>query len=120
MRDAQKPSRIAPTSPARIIRRPRDGERFHRTNRTVTIKADLPQLSIHEIEFDSTFEVPPHIHDHVDAMLVLDGEIELIGGTRAQRIGPGAVVAVPRGLRTASAIRDRTLRGCWSSTGSRT
>ena len=84
-------------APAPIIRRPGEGERFQRSNRTVTIKADLPHLSIHEIEFDTTFEVAPHTHAHVDAMLVLDGEIELLGGTRPERIGAGTVVAAPPG-----------------------
>lgn len=82
-----------------IICRPGEGERFVRSNRTVTIKADLPQLSIHEIAFDSTFEVPPHTHVHVDAMLVLDGEIELLSGAEIIRVGPGTVVAVPPGTR---------------------
>ena len=40
-----------------IISRPGDGERFVRENRTVTIRLDLPELSIHEIEFDATFAV---------------------------------------------------------------
>lgn len=94
--------------PAAIIRRPGEGEHFQRSNRTVTIKAELPQLSIHEIEFDTTFEVTPHTHDHVDAMLVLDGEVELLAGTQAERVGPGTVVAVPPG--TPHGFRNPGLR----------
>ena len=80
-----------------IIRRPSEGERFTRGNRTVTIKVDLPQLSIHELEFDTSFHVPPHTHDHVDAMLVLDGEIELLGGPLVTRVSAGTLIAVPPG-----------------------
>lgn len=82
-----------------IVCRPDAGERFVRHNRTVTIKADLPQLSIHELDFDTTFEVPPHVHDHVDAMAVLSGEVELLGDGPPERVGPGTVVAVPPGVR---------------------
>jgi quercetin dioxygenase-like cupin family protein len=89
--------RLATTAAAPIIRRPGEGERFQRANRAVTIKVDLPDVSIHEIEFDPTFEVPPHTHDHVDAMLVLDGELELLGEMYGRRVGPGTVVAVPAG-----------------------
>jgi hypothetical protein len=49
----------APTT-ATIIHPPGEGKRFQRANRVVTIKVDLPELSIHEIEFDPTFEVAPH------------------------------------------------------------
>ena len=97
MNENQAHAQTIPDSPAAVIRRPGEGERFQRSNRTVTIKADLPQLSIHEIEFDTTFEVAPHTHDHVDALLVLDGEIELLGGTQPERAEPGTVVAVPPG-----------------------
>lgn len=86
-----------PRAPRTIICRPGAGEQFVRSNRTVTIKADLPQLSIHEIAFDTTFEVPPHTHTHVDAMVVLEGEVELLGDAEATRVGPESVVAVPPG-----------------------
>jgi hypothetical protein len=45
----------APTVAA-IVRPPGEGERFERANRVVTIKVDLPDSSIHEIEFEPTFE----------------------------------------------------------------
>ncbi len=76
-----------------------EGERFVRENRVVTIRVELPQLSIHEIEFDSTFEVSPHTHDHVDAMLVLEGSVELLGDAPPRRVDPGTIVAVPAGVR---------------------
>lgn len=74
------------------------GERFVRDNRTVTIRLDLPEMSIHEIEFDPTFEVSPHTHDHADTMLVLEGEIELLGADQPRRIGPGTIAAAPPGV----------------------
>lgn len=88
----------APTG-APIIRPPGEGERFQRDDRVVTIKVDLPEISIHEVEFDPTFAVPPHAHDHVDAMLVIDGEIELLGVMGGRRVGSGTIVAVPAGTR---------------------
>lgn len=81
-----------------IVIGPSAGERFVRDNRTVTIRLDLPELSIHEIEFDASFEVPPHTHAHVDAMIVLSGEVELLGGELPRRIGPGAIAAAPPGV----------------------
>lgn len=89
----------APNAAGALIVGPGDGERFVRDNRVVTIRIELPQLSIHEIEFDTTFEVPAHVHDHVDAMLVLEGEIELLGGVQPRRVHPGTIVAVPPGVR---------------------
>jgi quercetin dioxygenase-like cupin family protein len=72
-----------------------------------------PRFSIHEIEFDPTFEVPPRAHNHVDAMLVIDGEIELHGALCGRRVGPGTVVAVPartqRGFRNPGPRRARLL-----------
>ncbi len=82
-----------------IVSRPGDGERFERDNRTVTIRIDLPELSVHELEFDTTFEVPPHSHDdHVDAFYVLEGELELTVGDDVVRVGPGTLIAEPRGV----------------------
>lgn len=80
-----------------IIRAPGDGERFDRSNRSVTIKLDLPELSIHELEFDPSFEVDQHTHTHVDAMFVIDGEVEIVGGMKPTRLGAGALFAAPPG-----------------------
>jgi quercetin dioxygenase-like cupin family protein len=82
-----------------LVCEPGGGERFVRENRVVTIRAELQQLSILEIDFDSTFEVAPHSHDHVDAMLVLDGLVELLGEGSPRRVDPGTIVAVPAGVR---------------------
>jgi quercetin dioxygenase-like cupin family protein len=78
-----------------IIGNPGDGERYQRENRVVTIKVDLPQLSIHELEFDTSFQVAQHTHDHVDAMYVLDGVVELLFGDQVVPAGPGTLTAVP-------------------------
>ena len=65
-----------------VISRAGDGERFVRDNRVITIRFDLPQLSLVEIEFDASFEVPPHTHDdHVDAFFVVDAQYGVV--TRA-------------------------------------
>lgn len=82
-----------------IISRPGEGERFVRENRTVTIRVELAQLSIHEIEFDTTFEVPRHAHSHVDATYVLDGEIEFFDGDEVVRAGPGTLLAAAPGTK---------------------
>ena len=79
------------------ISRPSDGERFDRDNRTVTIRIDLPQISIHLLEFDTTFEVAQHTHEHVDAMYVLEGEIEFVSGDDVVRAGPGTLMVAPPG-----------------------
>jgi quercetin dioxygenase-like cupin family protein len=79
-----------------VISRPGDGERFERDNRVVTIRIDLDGLSVHEIEFDERFAVPPHDHDdQVDAFYVLDGEVEFIVGDETIVAGPGTLVAAP-------------------------
>ncbi|HEX6763111.1 MAG TPA: cupin domain-containing protein [Gaiellaceae bacterium] len=82
------------------VSRPGDGERFERSNRTITIRSDLPQVSILEIEFDDTFVVDPHVHaDHADSFYVLEGEVEFTVGDDTVRAGPGTVVSVPPGAR---------------------
>ena len=80
-----------------IITRPGEGERFVRENRVVTIRLDLPQLSVHEIEFDETFEVPKHRHPHVDALYVLAGTVEYASDDAVVRAGAGTLVAAPPG-----------------------
>ena len=82
-----------------IISRPGHGERFVRENRTVTIRLDLPELSIHELEFDATFAVAGHTHSHVDAMYVLDGQVEVLDGDDIARVGPGTLIAALPGAR---------------------
>jgi quercetin dioxygenase-like cupin family protein len=97
-----------------VVSGPGEGERFDRGNRVITIKADLPQLSAIEIEFDSSFEVPAHRHeDHVDSFYVLDGEVEFVVDGEVVRAGPGTFVAAPpgtlHGFRNASSGLARVL-----------
>lgn len=80
-----------------IVSRPGDGERYVRENRVVTIRLELPQLSIQEIEFDSTFAVPQHTHSHADATYVLDGEVEFLHGDDVLRASAGTLIAAPAG-----------------------
>lgn len=62
----------------------------------MTIRVDLPGLSIHEIAFDETFDVAPHEHDdQVDAFYVLDGEVKFTVGDETIVAGPGTLVAAP-------------------------
>ena len=83
-----------------IVSRPGDGERFERENRTITIRVDLPGLSVFEIEFDETFTVDPHTHDdHVDTFFVLEGEVEFTVADNTVRAGPGTLLAAPPGAR---------------------
>ena len=83
-----------------IVSAPGDGERFERENRTLTIRVEVPGLSIIEIAFDDTFEVPPHTHDdHVDSFYVLEGEVEFTVGDDTVRAGPGTLLAAPSGAR---------------------
>ena len=97
-----------------VVSGPGDGERFERDNRTIAIRVDLPGLSINEIEFDDTFEVPPHEHDdHVDAFYVLEGQVEFRAGDEPHVAGPGTFFAAPRntvhGFRNADAEPIRLL-----------
>ena len=79
---------------------PSGGERFERSNRAVTIKGDAGDISILEIEFEPSFDVPPHEHsDHVDAFWVLDGEVDFTVGDGVVRGGAGSFVAAPPGSR---------------------
>ena len=83
---------------AGVVSGPGDGERFERENRTITIKADLPEVSALEIEFDPSFEVGPHRHaDHADTFYVLEGEVEFTVEEKVVRAGPGTFVAAPPG-----------------------
>jgi len=80
----------------------------------VTIRADLPQLSAIEIEFDESFSVEPHRHDdHADTFYVLEGEIEFTVEDELVRAGPGTLVAAPpgtlHGFRNPGPARARVL-----------
>jgi quercetin dioxygenase-like cupin family protein len=80
--------------------RPGDGERFVRENRVITILGEAELLSALEIDFDETFEVPPHVHDdYADSFYVLEGEVEFTVGDDVVRAGPGTFVLAPPGTR---------------------
>ncbi len=80
-----------------VVTRPGDGEPFVRENRTITILADVGVLSLLEIDFDSTFVVPPHKHDvEVDAFYVADGPAEFHSdGTWISAEGGAFTAALP-------------------------
>lgn len=81
-----------------VLARRGGGERFDRDNRVVTIRFDLPQLSLVEIEFDPSFHVSPHTHDdHADSFYVLEGEVEFMRGDDVVHAGPGTFFAAPPG-----------------------
>jgi len=83
-----------------VVARAGGGERFERENRVVTIRFALPQLSLVEIEFDASFEVPPHTHDdHVDSFFVVEGAVEFAHGDEAVVAGPDEFFAAPPGTR---------------------
>ena len=83
-----------------VVARAGGGERFDRGNRVVTIRFDLPHLSLVEIEFDPTFEVPPHTHDdHADSFFVLEGAVEFTRGDETVTAAPGTFFAAPPGTR---------------------
>ena len=91
-----------------------DGERFVRDDRTVTILAEVPQLSALEIAFDPGFVVDPHVHDdHLDSFFVLEGEVELTVGQDVVSAGPGTWLAAPsrsrHGFRNGGSGRARVL-----------
>jgi quercetin dioxygenase-like cupin family protein len=82
-----------------IVSGPGEGERLERSDRVLTVKVDLPQLSATEIEFEPSFRVDQHTHgDHVDAFYVLEGEVEFLLADGPRRAGPGTLVAVPPGV----------------------
>lgn len=80
-----------------VICLPGEGERFERGDRTVTILADTPELSLLELAVTPGWDgVDPHTHDdHVDGFFVLDGAIEFLAGEAPG----GTVMAAPPGVR---------------------
>jgi quercetin dioxygenase-like cupin family protein len=97
-----------------IVSNPGDGERFDRGNLVITIRADLPQLSVNELVFEPPFEVAQHHHaDHTDAFYVLEGEVEFLLEDGPLRAGPGTFMAAPpgalHGFRAADTGRIRLL-----------
>ena len=83
-----------------VIVRPGGGERYERSNRTISILGDEPRFSALEIAFDESFHVDPHEHDdHADSFFVLEGEVEFTVGDEAVRAGPGTWLSAPPGAR---------------------
>ena len=81
-----------------VVSGPGEGERYDRGDRVVTIRSDLPELSVFEIAFDPSFVVPPHRHDdQVDSFYVLEGEVEFTIENEVVRAGPGSFVSAPPG-----------------------
>jgi quercetin dioxygenase-like cupin family protein len=90
------PDRVDGVSGEAIVVPAGEGEQHARADRTITILADLPELSVSVIEFEPSFSVGPHLHDdHVDSFYVLEGEVEFMLADRTVRAGPGTLVAVP-------------------------
>ncbi len=79
-----------------VVCLPGEGERFERGDRTITILADSPELSLLELAVTPGWEgVDPHTHDdHLDGFFVLDGEIGFLAGPAPE----GAVMAAPLGV----------------------
>jgi quercetin dioxygenase-like cupin family protein len=87
-----------PYGPAEaIVAGPDGGEPLKRRLLENTIRAETPQLSLHEMVFDERWEgVDPHHHDdHVDSFFVLDGEVDFLLGDATVRAGSGTYVAAP-------------------------
>jgi mannose-6-phosphate isomerase-like protein (cupin superfamily) len=80
-----------------IVLGPGEGERL---NERIVVKAELPEISINEVNVGPDFEGPgPHFHrEHVDAFYVIEGQLEFINGTETVLAGPGTSVAVPPGI----------------------
>jgi quercetin dioxygenase-like cupin family protein len=61
----------------------------------------IPQLSVFELDVWTSWEegVPPHVHDHLDAFYVLEGEVEFLLGDETVPATAGTLVASPPGVR---------------------
>jgi quercetin dioxygenase-like cupin family protein len=80
-----------------VVLRPGEGERL---DDRITVKVELPQISVNEVSVGPDFEGPgPHFHkQHVDAFHVLEGRLEFINGDKTLDAGAGTTVAVPPGI----------------------
>jgi quercetin dioxygenase-like cupin family protein len=83
-----------------IVLQPGEGEMSERSFGVRRILAELPEFEVIDMSYDADWEgVDPHTHsDHVDSFFVLEGEVEFTVGGETIRGGPGAYVAVPRGV----------------------
>ena len=84
-----------------VVCLPGQGERFERGDRTVTILADTPELSLLELAVTPGWEgVDPHTHDdQLDGFFVLDGEIEFLAGAASAGTAMAAPLGVVHGIR---------------------
>ena len=84
-----------------VRQRAGEGERVEHETTSHLIKAELPELSFFEMTFEPEFEgVDPHIHeDHVDAFLVLEGEVDFVLGSEVRRADAASFFAAPPGAR---------------------
>jgi len=83
-----------------VIVRPGGGERYERSNRTITILGDEPQFAAFDIGFDESFDVGPHHHDNqADSFFVLEGHVAFTVGEDVVRAGPGTWLSAPPGAR---------------------
>src|SRR5205085_2508086 len=81
-----------------VIVRPGGGERYERSNRTITILGDEPQFSAFDIGFDESFDVDPHHpDDQADAFFVLEGDVAFTVGEDVVRARPGTWLSAPPG-----------------------
>ena len=83
-----------------IVFQPGEGDLSEREHGVRRILAELPEFEVIDMTFDADWEgVDPHTHDdHVDSFYVLEGEVEFRVEGETIRGGPGAYVAVPRGV----------------------
>jgi mannose-6-phosphate isomerase-like protein (cupin superfamily) len=75
-----------------------DGERLMFGGGTVLIKAATAAFTVWE-ELPPLMDTPPHVHEHEDELFqILEGEhVFECGGARFE-VGPGAFLALPRGV----------------------
>jgi quercetin dioxygenase-like cupin family protein len=97
-----------------VVVAPGGGVLFRRSDRTIAILAEHPQLSALEIAFDDGFTVDPHTHDdEVDSFFVLDGAVEFLVAGEPVSAGPGTWVSAPphavHRFRNVSGARARLL-----------
>jgi mannose-6-phosphate isomerase-like protein (cupin superfamily) len=83
-----------------IVSPPGEGERFEREHRTLTIKAALEELSVHEFAFTAGWGgITPHVHDdHVDVFFVLDGAADFLRDGERLPVDAGVLLASPPGI----------------------
>jgi quercetin dioxygenase-like cupin family protein len=78
-----------------IVLGPREGKELG----TSVLKAELPEVSVLELELGSEKGVSPHVHQrHSDSFYVLEGEVEIHLGDEVFAAAAGAFVLAPPGV----------------------